>query len=129
MLLQEWKSQKNRFKGNETDSYHYCTQVLYVIFPPEDSSPSGSGDKPRNPVVEEYKKKTQSELDFTTQYYKTTGRHWLHYFNTSSGKPRPPPILMWPSETVGFVRPIESEHLYWCTNHSTLSFLWPFCDF
>jgi prolyl 4-hydroxylase len=84
-------------------------QVLYVISLTDDSSPGVN-----NPLVEEYKKRTQNELEFTTQYYKTTGRHWLHYFNSSSGKPRGPPILpMWPSERIGFVRSIESDQLYW----------------
>jgi prolyl 4-hydroxylase len=66
-------------------------------------------------IVDDYSRRNQAELEFTSQYYKATGRHWLHYFNSSSGQPRKPPVLhMWPpGEKLGSIREIHSPELYW----------------
>jgi prolyl 4-hydroxylase len=65
--------------------------------------------------VEDYVERNRAEVEFTSHYFKTTGRHWLHYFNSSSGQPRKPPVLhMWPTGgKVGFIREIQTSELYW----------------
>lgn len=48
------------------------------------------------------------------EYYQKNGRHWLHYFDRKSGKPRNPPILhMWPNTKIGSFHTVESNELYW----------------
>lgn len=65
-------------------------------------------------MVEDYHRKSREEMQFMNAYYRKTGRHWLHYFDSSSGIPRNPPLLnMWPAEQVGFVRKISSPELFW----------------
>lgn len=89
-------------------------KTLYLITVEYDESFLSSGKKLS---LKNHLENSQREIKFMEEYFEKTGRHWLHYFDRKTGKPRNPPILhMWPSLKIGSYHTIQSNELYWVCN-------------
>ncbi len=69
-------------------------------------------EDPARPAPDSMLRHRESEEVFMAEYLNRTGLQWRHYYGPK-GPRGPPTLYMWPTDEIGQVHGVRSEHGFW----------------